>query len=117
MRRSGFRGPFVAIFSPAGRDWRIQLRVGGGDVPAGGWSFWVNPTLTYRPSPSLELSLTPEFRRSVDPNQYVTSFDGGSEATYGGRYVFGRAELSEVSAQIRANLAMPGLELQLPGRE
>ncbi|MQA91928.1 MAG: hypothetical protein GEU90_17190 [Gemmatimonas sp.] len=113
MRRSGFRGPFLFIGSPQGSRVQGSLRGGGGQVPAGGWSFWLEPSITYRPTDRLELSLEPEYSRSVDPRQYVATRSDGPQETYGSRYIFGQIERSELAARIRANYAIsPDLTLE-----
>ena len=113
MRSNGFTGAFGGYESPSGRDLGWNLWGGGGRDQVGGSSYWISPGLNYRPSPRIEMSLSPNFSRSIDPRQYVTAVEGGNEATYGTRYVFSTIDYSELSASFRLNYAIrPDLTLE-----
>jgi hypothetical protein len=69
--------------------------------------------LTLRPAPALNLALEPGYVRTREPRQYIATIPGGSPATYGGRYVFGRIERSTVFARVRVNYTFaPRLTLE-----
>ncbi|HUF12559.1 MAG TPA: DUF5916 domain-containing protein [Longimicrobiales bacterium] len=113
MRSTGFNGVFAGIETPSGRKLELDLWAGTGNDELGGWSYWVAPEASWRPTPRLELSLEPEYSRSHEPRQYVDDVDGGPDATYGTRYVFSHLDYSELSAQLRLNLAIrPDLTLE-----
>jgi hypothetical protein len=79
----------------------------------GGWRTELEGNLSFRPGPRWELSLDPLWSREVTSRQYVTSKDGGTDATYGRRYVFAYVERSEVRTRIRLNYALsPDLTLE-----
>jgi hypothetical protein len=79
----------------------------------GGWSTEVGGDLSFRPGPRWELSLDPQWSRGVSARQYVAELGGGTEATFGRRYVFSRVERSEVSLRLRLNYALsPDLTLE-----
>ncbi|MBO6778294.1 MAG: carbohydrate binding family 9 domain-containing protein [Rhodothermales bacterium] len=69
----------------------------------------------YRPSPRVEVGLTPIFGRSTNPAQYVTSIaDAAYVETFGRRYIFGYLERSELSVETRIDVALnPRLSLQV----
>ena len=113
MKTNGSTGLFAGYDSPSGRDFGWNLWGGGSRDRLGGSSYWISPGLDYRPSPRIELSLSPNFSRSIDPRQYVTEIEGGNDATFGTRYVFSTIDYSELSAQFRLNYAIrPDLTLE-----
>jgi hypothetical protein len=72
----------------------------------GGWSLGLNGSVSVRPAPRVEISISPGYNRSDDSRQFFGTFEGGPEATFGTRYVFAFLERSEMYAQFRANLAI-----------
>ena len=79
----------------------------------GGWGAELAGELSFRPGPRWELSVLPTWARGVTARQYVQERDGGPQATFGRRYVFGHVEVNEVAAQIRLNYALsPDLTLE-----
>ena len=71
--------------------------------------------LTYRPHPSVNLSLQPLFTSNRTGTQYVTTVsDPAARATYGSRYVFADMDQQTLSVSIRADWTFtPDLSLQL----
>jgi hypothetical protein len=67
-----------------------------------------------QPNDRITIGTEPRYVRSSDPRQYLSTLDGGSDATFGGRYVFGFIERSEISAPLRLNYSFtPDVSLQL----
>jgi hypothetical protein len=80
----------------------------------GGWSYSVFLDLELLPGGAWQISLEPSYRRRRDPRQYVGTFDGGSEATFGSRYVFGFIDRSTIATELRLAYAFnPDLSLEL----
>jgi hypothetical protein len=95
----------LTTFSLDGRYYRDEL---------GGWSAGVGGNLELRPGGAWQISVRPEYERESEPRQYVGRFDGGSQATYGSRYVFAFLDYSQISARFRVNYAFtPDLSLEL----
>ncbi len=79
----------------------------------GGWDAAVEAEFSTRPTPRLELSITPGVQRGLDTRQYLTTLSGGSAATYGSRYLFAAIEQATISAQLRLNYALsPDLTIE-----
>ncbi|HST60721.1 MAG TPA: DUF5916 domain-containing protein [Longimicrobium sp.] len=79
----------------------------------GGWRTRLEGNLSFRPGPRWELSLVPLWSRAVTSRQYVASVAGGTEATFGRRYVFAYVERNEVRTRIRLNYTLtPDLTLE-----
>lgn len=65
---------------------------------------------------SLELRIRPQYRNRLDPWQILANFEAAHNRTYGRRWVFGRRNQEELSAQIRLNYALtPDLSLEFYG--
>ncbi len=80
----------------------------------GGWSVSLDGWVSVRPSPNIELAFAPGFLRATDSRQFFDNLAGGSESTYGRRYVFSRLSRSEIYAQLSASLAIaPELTVEL----
>jgi hypothetical protein len=93
---------------------RVSAGVSGGRDELGGWSAALSASLSMRPSPRIQLSLSPGYSRGVDRRQYLTVIDtGGPAATGGARYVFAAIERSTLSAQLRVSYTFtPDLTLE-----
>jgi hypothetical protein len=79
----------------------------------GGWDAGVEAELSTRPSPRLELSVTPALQRGRSARQYLTTLPGGTAATFGNRYLFAAIDQATVSAQLRLNFALsPDLSVE-----
>jgi hypothetical protein len=84
------------------------------DDEFGGWSVTVRGGIATRPAPRWSISINPRWSRSVVSRQYVAAVPGGSEATFGTRYVFAFVDRNTLSAQVRLNYAFtPDLTLEL----
>lgn len=113
MRSTGFKGMFAVLESPSGGTLQAELAAGTGADFLDGWGWFVESEVRYRPSPRVELSVAPEFNRQVESRQFVDALQDGPAATYGTRYVFSHLDYTELSAQLRVNLALrPDLTLE-----
>ncbi|MDX1393408.1 MAG: DUF5916 domain-containing protein [Gemmatimonadota bacterium] len=82
----------------------------------GGWSTTVGATLSLRPDPRLDISISPGLTLADQSRQYFDAIPGGPATTYGQRYVFSRLDRSEIYTQIRVGYAItPDLTLELYG--
>jgi len=91
--------------------WRVTPNAGGDDM--GGWTAGTSAGVTINPGTQWELSVDPGYTRWVNPRQFFASRTGGSDATFGRRYIFSRIERSELSARLRLDYALrPDLTLQ-----
>jgi len=69
--------------------------------------------LEYRPGGAWQFSAGPRYSRSVNTRQYLTTLDGGRDATFGRRYVFGTLDRHTLSAEFRVDYAFtPDLSLE-----
>ncbi len=92
--------------------WSIQTSYGRDEVD--GWSGSLGAEIALVPAPRWQISFVPSFERLVDSRQYVTTLDGGTAATYGGRYVFGYADRTTIALETRLNFTLqPDLNLEL----
>jgi hypothetical protein len=80
----------------------------------GDYSWSPNLSLSMRPSPSLELTVTPDYTRQRSSRQYVTTLSGGREDVYGSRYIFGLIDRSTFLMRLRGNYVFkPDLTLDI----
>lgn len=69
----------------------------------GGGATYYGGTMTYRPSPAVLLSVTPQIGRSRNRIQYVGTFDDPAyEPTFGRRYVFAELDQRTMDLGIRS---------------
>lgn len=102
------------IFSNANQPngWGLRSSIGGDDL--GGWNWRVDPEARWQPTDRIRLTFTPRYVRRQDSRQYVGTFAGGPEATFGSRYVFGWIDRSEIATPLRLNyLFTPNVSLEL----
>jgi hypothetical protein len=72
----------------------------------GGHRWETGLDIGFRPTPSLEIRLQPQYATEVDPAQYVTASDNvGYEPTYGARYFFSDLKRNQFSVETRLNVA------------
>ena len=91
--------------------WRLSPFYAGDRM--GGWTAALDGGLSIRPGNRIELSVDPGYARWVNPRQFYTTLSGGSDATFGQRYVFSFIERSELSTRFRLNYALgPDLTLE-----
>jgi hypothetical protein len=82
----------------------------------GGLTFQIDGEMTMQPGPQWQLSISPEYERLIDTQQYVTTLPGGTPATFGGRYVFADVDRSTYATQIRLTYTFkPDLTLDFYG--
>ena len=90
--------------------WNARIYYGRDEL--GGETYRLSGGLSIRPGARWQLSLTPNYLRSINPRQYVATFGNGGLATYGGRYVFAFVDQSTFLTQLRLNYTLrPDLTL------
>ena len=78
-----------------------------------GWNYQASAGITIRAAPRWQAQISPQYARSVDARQYISTLGGGRAVTYGSRYVFATIERSTISAQLRFNYAFtPDLTME-----
>jgi hypothetical protein len=89
--------------------------VGSGFNQPKAWSRVIEIWSTFKPKPSLSISLGPLFNRSRGNAQYVRSVtDETATSTYGSRYVFADIDQTSVSLTTRVNwILSPKMSLQV----
>jgi hypothetical protein len=93
---------------------RWEVRGTASTDELGGWAYSFRTSFFTQPNDRLTLSVAPRYRRSTDARQYIDTEDGGSEATFGSRYIFGKVERSEIAASVRVNYSFtPDLNVEL----
>jgi hypothetical protein len=97
---------FAGISSRSGArtGWSFNVNRSQGDD--GGEGTNLNGSVTLRPGPQWEMTLTPAFNASTSGRQYVTSISGGNNQTFGRRYVFAYVDRDQYSMRIRLNYAV-----------
>ena len=63
-------------------------------------------TLSMRPGPRWQLSLSPLFDRVTEPQQYISTLSGGRPITFDNRYVFAFIDRSTASMEFRLGLTL-----------
>ena len=95
---------------------RAEVETTYGRNEDGGLMFNANGRLTMQPGSQWQLSISPEYERQVDTQQYVATIPGGGAATYGSRYLFADVDRSTYSTQFRLNYTFkPDLTLDFYG--
>ena len=93
-------------------NWGVQLRGGGDEL--GGYLYWGSGNFSVQPSDRIAIAVEPRYMRRADPRQYLATESGGSQATFGERYIFGLIERTEIAAPIRINYSFtPDLSLEV----
>jgi hypothetical protein len=103
MRLEAARQGQVEFSSPAAQQTHLKAGVYYLTRRDGGFVRYVYGEAGVRPSPRWQMSMSPTVVREVDSRQYVTTLDGGTAATFGGRYIFARVDRSTFSAQFLLN--------------
>jgi hypothetical protein len=82
---------------------------------AGGWSQSSSASVTIKPATSVIINVGPSWNQSHVIAQYVRSVtDANATDTYGGRYVFGTLNQTQVSMQTRVSVILtPKISIQL----
>ncbi len=93
----------------------LEPRLEYWDRRRGGHRWETQVEITLRPTPSLEVELTPQYTTELEPAQYVTQTDDlGFEPTFGRRYLFSDLKRRQFSVETRLNAVFnPRLSLQL----
>ncbi len=115
VKRPGFNYWFLELASDSRRDLVLGLSPAYGCNFEGACDYELNLGLTYRPVPSLAISLGPSFDHSESTAQYVTAVEDPTAATfYGNRYVFADLEQNTLSMVTRLNITFtPTLTLEV----
>jgi hypothetical protein len=81
----------------------------------GGWSRNASVSFNFKPSPRLTISTGPQWNRNRQIAQYVTTVtDPAATATFGGRYVFGELQQSQLTMTTRVSVIVtPKVSLQV----
>jgi hypothetical protein len=101
--------------------WNGSLNVRTTELDDTAWT--TSGSVSARPSPSLQLSFSPEYASEKGTNtffsgpigpQYLTTLAGGRAETYNRRYIFGLVDRTTLSAQFRFNYTFkPDLNLDV----
>ncbi len=92
--------------------WRTGVAYGRDRL--GGWSGTVDGEISLIPAPRWQVSFVPSYVRRVDSRQYVTARGGGSDDTFGSRYIFAFTDRTELAIETRLNFTLqPDLNLEL----
>ncbi|MEO8681255.1 MAG: DUF5916 domain-containing protein [Vicinamibacterales bacterium] len=74
----------------------------------------VSGSVSVRPAPRWQFTLTPFWDRITEPQQYVSTLAGGRPETYNSRYIFAFIDRSTVSMQFRLGLTIkPDMNLDV----
>jgi hypothetical protein len=92
----------------------VGVNFGGQWNELGASSTYVNVRLGARPGSRWQLSVAPNWQHAVNAQQYIGLVDGGTPATYGGRYIFSWVDQTTLSMQLRLNYSFtPRLTLEV----
>jgi hypothetical protein len=107
----------VNLFNSSASKTRWNARVYYGKDEFGSPTNRISGSLAMRPSPRWSFSAAPNYLRAVSSRQFITSFSGGSAATYGRRYVFSFIDQSQLFAELRLNYTLkPDVTLEVYGQ-
>jgi hypothetical protein len=86
-----------------------------GRTESGGYIVSVYPSVQWKPTSGISLSCSPSFTRDVTIAQWVDNHaDTLASRTFGQRHIFGKLDLTEISASVRMDWTFsPVLSLQL----
>ena len=106
-------GAVAQLASRSGARLGWNGRVYYGESEEGKPTYRLSGALSVRPGPRWQLSMSPSYLRTTPVRQFVGSFAGGPEATFGRSYVFAAVERSELSAELRLTyLFTPDLSVE-----
>jgi hypothetical protein len=113
MQRASEWRAEASVGGPPGAQTRWSAEAGGSRDELGGWELYASAEVRFRPGTRWEVSLEPAVNRGRISRQFIGTRAGGSDATFGGRYLFGEVLRSEVSLQLRTAVAIsPDLTLE-----
>jgi hypothetical protein len=116
------RSPDISTFIRIGTDHRKNLSFNTGyswrNDRSGEYDHDIWLEITYKPHPSVNVSVEPAFNSQYDTDQYVDAFeDPLATGTFGTRYVFADIRQQTISTSIRVDWTFtPNLSLQLYAR-
>ena len=74
----------------------------------------VSGSVSIRPGPRWQMSVTPLFDRVTEPQQYISTLTGGRPETYNSRYIFAFIDRGTMSMQYRLGLTLkPDMNLDV----
>nr|MDQ3308919.1 DUF5916 domain-containing protein [Gemmatimonadota bacterium] len=92
---------------------RWNGRIYYGESELGEQTYRLSGGVSVRPGPRWQLSVDPNYLRSINPRQYIGTRTGGPEATFGNRYMFSFTDRSTFSMPLRLNyIVTPDLSLE-----
>ena len=96
---------WLSVSSSYNQNWR----------ESGAWSRNASVSLNFKPSPRLTISTGPQWNRNHSIAQYVTTItDARATNTFGGRYVFGGLEQSQLTMTTRVSVIVtPKVSMQV----
>ncbi len=104
----------ASLSSRAGAPFGWNGRVYYGEGELGEMTYRLSGGVTLRPTPRWQLSVSPNYLRSINPRQFVTTRTDGHDATFGNRYIFSTVDRSTLLMQLRLNYAInPDLTVEL----
>lgn len=107
----------VNLFNSSASKTRWNARLYYGKDEFGSPTNRISGSLAMRPSPRWSFSAAPNYLRAVSSRQFITSFSGGTAATYGRRYVFSFIDQSQLFAELRLNYTLkPDVTLEVYGQ-
>jgi hypothetical protein len=116
MGRPHFDVGIVSLSNASSAKTRWQGRVYYGKDGLGAITNRLSGLLAFRPSTQWDFSISPNFLRAQNAQQYVDTRDDGGPRTYGGRYIFGFLDQSVFTSVVRLNYAIkPDLTLEMYG--
>ncbi len=104
----------ASLQSRTGAPFGWNGRVYYGESETGEMTYRLSGGVTLRPNPRWQLSVSPNYLRSINPRQYLATRSDGHEATFGNRYIFSAVDRSTLLMQLRLNYAInPDLTVEL----
>jgi hypothetical protein len=97
----------------------LELELGAGRTESGGYRVYVGPGISVKPSSCVTIRFSPSLNRDITMAQWIPDginpvYDSTATSTYGYRYLFGKIDQKEISANIRLDWTFtPKLSLQL----
>jgi hypothetical protein len=114
MARSGGWGSSVNFGNPSTAPTRVSGAASVTRLEDGGHTYRTNMSVSFRPAPRWQFSVSPVYERLTDAAQYVTTLGGGRPETYNSRYIFSSIDRSTMSMQFRLGLTLePDMNLDV----
>jgi hypothetical protein len=104
--------PSIGNSSSSRHLWRLSAFYGESEL--GEETLELRGNVSWRTSPSWQLSVEPIYFRSTDPRLYFGTLQNGPAVTYDRRYLFSSIDRDEIALRLRANYALrPDLTFEL----